>query len=418
MKNELMAPASTPEENKGLSQEADASRDIGELQSAMVVAQRFPRDEDAAYQEMMRAATRPTFQETAVYRFPRAGQDIVGPSVELTNYFKYVWGNFWSGFYIVGETEDSMHIRGWAFDLQKNIRRVEDVRFKLLIKRKGKWIKPDERDRRELVNRNGAIAERNSIKRLLPGHVIDDVIKTVTANQQKGISNAIEQSRKNIIGAFGLLQIPAEEIEQVIGCPLKEATAEQITQLRQIYQSVKDGVTRWGEYKKQAEPSAKEPPPADLSSLIASGDIEAKAGPSAEPEKNPRAPVAAPKPAAVAGDIRAGSSEDGREKPAQGHSEFTERIDSAKFIKDVERIMAEAAIHESMTDSHHALLVDYGRERIEQIRASRTKMSPEHLKCIGVADQENARMRDDRLLSPDGMTPSERAMTESERGEE
>jgi hypothetical protein len=42
-----------------------------------------------------------------------------------------------------------------------------------------------------------------------------------------------------------------------------------------------------------------------------------------------------------------------------------------------------------------------------------TAVDGEHLKAIAAADQENARLQDDRETSPDGMTESERAMAKS-----
>lgn len=42
-------------------------------------------------------------------------------------------------------------------------------------------------------------------------------------------------------------------------------------------------------------------------------------------------------------------------------------------------------------------------------------MDKRNLKAKAAADQENARLRDDRAASKDGMTASERAMTESKR---
>ncbi|MEX2670909.1 MAG: winged helix-turn-helix domain-containing protein [Phycisphaeraceae bacterium] len=45
--------------------------------------------------------------------------------------------------------------------------------------------------------------------------------------------------------------------------------------------------------------------------------------------------------------------------------------------------------------------------------AKRLLPAKENLKAKAAADQENARLRDERAASPDGMTASERAMTES-----
>jgi hypothetical protein len=45
--------------------------------------------------------------------------------------------------------------------------------------------------------------------------------------------------------------------------------------------------------------------------------------------------------------------------------------------------------------------------------ASKGKATRDHVVAQAKADQENARVRDERAASPDGMTASERAMTES-----
>src|SRR5690606_36696476 len=45
---------------------------------------------------------------------------------------------------------------------------------------------------------------------------------------------------------------------------------------------------------------------------------------------------------------------------------------------------------------------------------SDAKATKDHLKATAAADQENARLRDERAKSADGMTASERAMAESE----
>src|ERR1044072_8128022 len=52
-----------------------------EIQSAIVLAKKFPRDEDAAFQKLMKASGRTSFAEEAEYSFPRGGQQVRGPSV-------------------------------------------------------------------------------------------------------------------------------------------------------------------------------------------------------------------------------------------------------------------------------------------------------------------------------------------------
>lgn len=62
-----------------------------------------------------------------------------------------------------------------------------------------------------------------------------------------------------------------------------------------------------------------------------------------------------------------------------------------------------------------AVNVDTGRQvRIKSAQRLRFEAaSPKRAKAIAAADQENARLRDERERSPDGMTASERAMAES-----
>jgi hypothetical protein len=62
-----------------------------------------------------------------------------------------------------------------------------------------------------------------------------------------------------------------------------------------------------------------------------------------------------------------------------------------------------------------AVSVDTGRQvRIKSAQRLRFEAAgPKRAKAIAAADQENARLRDERAHSPDGMTASEQAMTES-----
>jgi len=65
---------------------ADASqqREIAEVQAAMVIAKRFPRDPIEAMDRILHACTRSTLAESALYSYSRGGSDITGPSIRLT----------------------------------------------------------------------------------------------------------------------------------------------------------------------------------------------------------------------------------------------------------------------------------------------------------------------------------------------
>src|SRR3954468_16025711 len=77
-----------------------------EIQSVIAVAKKFPRNEDEARTKLLRACKRPTFADEAEYEFPRGGNDITGPSVNLAREAKRLWGNIRSGFDIIREDEE------------------------------------------------------------------------------------------------------------------------------------------------------------------------------------------------------------------------------------------------------------------------------------------------------------------------
>src|SRR5262249_52625590 len=109
-----------------------------EVQAAVIVAKRFPRNEDAAFQQLMKSCARPTFAGDVTYSFPRGGSTVTGPTVYLAREFARLWGNIRHGCDVVAEDEEERTIRAWAWDLQTNVKVSHDVTFKKLIQRKDK----------------------------------------------------------------------------------------------------------------------------------------------------------------------------------------------------------------------------------------------------------------------------------------
>ena len=57
------------------------SRELAEMQTKYLMAQRFPRDVVANTDKILNAFTRPALAEKSQYQFARGGSDIVGPSI-------------------------------------------------------------------------------------------------------------------------------------------------------------------------------------------------------------------------------------------------------------------------------------------------------------------------------------------------
>lgn len=258
--------------------ETQVSKSIAEaqitIQSALTIAKRFPRDEDAARARLTRACQRLAFAEDVKYVYPRGGNKecdhvwvdneddqgrhcqrcraacIEGPSVYLAREALRAWGNAWSGLDVVADTEDERLITAWAWDLETNFRKSQQDLFQKLIWRRydgGKWVKPDERDLRELTNRRGAFAERASILRLLPSDLINDAL--IEAKKTQLNPKDPDAEKKRIIGSFMELNVDPEMLSKALGgIKVGNASPKDLAWLRGVYKSIKDGQSSWSDY--------------------------------------------------------------------------------------------------------------------------------------------------------------------------
>lgn len=266
--------ATRTEQSYELAPTAGAAEKQFEIQSAIVIARRFPRSEDQAYARLMKAALRPTFADEASYSFKRGKKKddstgrwvdnyVEGPSVNLAREAARVWGNIRYGLEIVRDDDESRQIRGWAWDLESNVKVTAEDDFKKLVQRKqydgsGKstgtsWVTADERELRELTNRRGAILIRNCILQMLPSDVIEDARTRCDETLKNKAAADPEGERKKVIVALAGLNVTPEMLEQKLGHKLAECSPAEIAELRKIYKSIADGNSTWSEYVKPRE---------------------------------------------------------------------------------------------------------------------------------------------------------------------
>jgi hypothetical protein len=261
MKNEIALsnnPIEIQAESAG--EMAAVTREQTEIQSAIVAAKRFPRNEQTAFVRAVNSFTRLTMAEAATYNFPRGGKTVEGPSVDCARELARVWGNIRYGLRVVSQSSERMHIKAYALDLETNTYVEAEDEFSKLIQRRDKysgetrWIQPDERDLRELMNRRGAIAIRNCILQVLPSDLVDDVLKTAKHTLQKDASSALEKNRddivKHLVVSFDRQGVSVSMLEAYLGHKLDVVTADEVAALKQVLQSIRDGVAKRDEFFK------------------------------------------------------------------------------------------------------------------------------------------------------------------------
>lgn len=242
---------------------------------AAELAWRNQRNEQAAMERVERSCAVPAFAEKAEYRFPRSSKgkrvEITGPSVHLAREIARCWGNIRYGFEIVASGESRFRIIGWAWDLNpgNNVYAVAPDEFSLMHQRTDRetgeveWIEVDERDARELLNRRGAMCERNAILKLLPPHVvaaaIDATRKTRSLDSEKRLKADKVGTIANVRKAFAKLDVTVAMLERKLGHKLEEISSEELDELRDIRTSIEDGQSKVSDHFSRED----KPEPAD-----------------------------------------------------------------------------------------------------------------------------------------------------------
>ena len=251
---------------------AAVTREQTEIQAAIISAKKFPRDEIAAYNKLLKSFERPSLAESSQYSFPRGGdKNVTGPSIGCARELARCWGNIKHGIRIVSVDDEMVHIKGYAIDLETNATvEAEDKFKKLVFRKKGGWIKPDERDLRELINRRGAILVRNSILQLIPPDVIEQIISKANDTLKKAATKSLKESREDtvrkLVAAFDGLGVSIEMLEAKLEHKINLINEVEYVELRKIFKSLQDGHTSRNEhfnFEKTASEAAN-----DLNSLL------------------------------------------------------------------------------------------------------------------------------------------------------
>lgn len=90
------------------------SRQAQEVQAAIVLAKRFPRDEFEATERIKRACQRKSLADQAVYSYPRGKECVSGPSIRLAETLAKTWGNIDYGIIELEQKDGSSEMMAYA----------------------------------------------------------------------------------------------------------------------------------------------------------------------------------------------------------------------------------------------------------------------------------------------------------------
>jgi hypothetical protein len=312
MSTGLIAPGN----RGGALAEAAASREVAEVQAAMMLAKRFPRDEKLAMDKIMVACQREGLAATAIYQYARGGTDISGPSIRLAETIARCWGNVHFGLREVEQRDGESTVEAYAIDLETNTRvqRVFQAKH-IRSKQSGNVDLTDPRDIYELVANQGSRRTRACILALIPGDIIEAAVEQ--CNKTLKTKTDISPDRiKKMLMAFADLGVEKSQIEKKIQRSLDAITPAQVVYMVKIYTSIKDGMSvadDWFESVPVVEPDA----PADnADTILAASKSKRGRTKAAEPKAEPKPD---PKPADVESDAGSAVEEPAKDQePVDG----------------------------------------------------------------------------------------------------
>lgn len=236
--------------------EVEQQRAIAEVQSAIVLAKRFPRNQIEAMDRILTACQRPTLAEQALYSYSRGGSEITGPSIRMAEALAQAWGNVQFGIRELEQRNGESTVETFAWDVETNTRQVKtfQVRHERHT-RKGKYSLEDPRDIYELTANQGARRLRACILGIIPGDVVEAAVVQCEATL-KAKADTSPEALKKLVEAFETYKVTKEQIEKRIQRRIDAITPAQIIGLRKIYNSLKDGMSSpadWFEVEQQTE---------------------------------------------------------------------------------------------------------------------------------------------------------------------
>jgi hypothetical protein len=237
--------------------EVQSNRQSQEVQAAMIVARKFPRDEENAMQRIVNSCKRKKLAEAAIYSYPRGNTTVDGPSIRLAETMAQCWGNLDFGVVELEQRDGESTAMAYCWDLETNVRQTKIFQVRHVRHTRAKdYALTDPRDVYELVANQGARRLRSCILGVIPGDIVDAAVEQVqeTLRSSDG-GKPLSERVKAMAVAFADMGITQKQLEARVGHNLDALTETELVNLRKIYISVKDGAATLEDWFTDSQPA-------------------------------------------------------------------------------------------------------------------------------------------------------------------
>lgn len=256
--NEFQTPKPTRESTTS---DMMVSRQAQEVQAAIIIAKKFPRDQALAFDKIMQACKRVGLAKEAEYTYPRGGEKINGATIRLAEAVAQNWGNIDYGIIELSNNGTSSEMMAYAWDLETNTRvsKVFSVAHKRDTKQ-GAKVLTDGRDIYEATANFGARRVRACIIGIIPGDVMDSAVeecrKTLTGAHKDPLSDRF----RKIVTIFETdFLVSKTMIEKYLGYDLKSVNENDYIRMQGVYRSLRDAMSKPTDFFEMRESTVADP---------------------------------------------------------------------------------------------------------------------------------------------------------------
>jgi len=225
---------------------ADVERAVQEVQAALIIAKRFPRDEQEAYNRIIKACKRSGLAESALYAYTKGGTEVSGPSIRLAETLALQWRNLKFGWRILTQDEDRSEVEAFAWDQEANTQNSIQFTVRHEFKAKGAIKKvSDPREVYELVANQASRRLRACILRVIPGDIQDSAVDQCEKTLKDGSGKPLSDRVRDMLAAFlNEHGITKEMVETRLGKKIEAINETEFVTLARIYVSLRDGMAK------------------------------------------------------------------------------------------------------------------------------------------------------------------------------
>ncbi|MDB5657338.1 MAG: uncharacterized protein JWQ94_4951, partial [Tardiphaga sp.] len=116
----------------------------------------------------------------------------------------------------------------------------------------------------DIINKQQALiskAMRTIGLRLIPGDIVDECMEAVIETQRNADAEDPDAAKRKLFDAFGQLGVRAEQIKEYLGHDASTLPPKEMTDLRALYASIRDGEATWRDVMENNAENAGAPPP-------------------------------------------------------------------------------------------------------------------------------------------------------------